>query len=275
MIEPDGARAARVAVAWADAEGWNPGLDDAERFQAADPGAFLFSERDGEVVATVSCALYGDGYAFVGFYIVRSDLRGRGIGSPLFERALDRAGDRVVGLDGVLAQQASYERRGFVLAHRNVRWRTTGGGARPAGLVELSSVPVEQLLAYDTAVFGCERERFLRAWIDRPTGHALACIDGGRLSGYGVLRPCRTGMKVGPLFADDRDVADALLSGLLAAAGPGAEVFVDMPAANPRTAELREGRAFEPSFETVRMYLNGRPPEDVRRVFGVTTFEFG
>jgi hypothetical protein len=31
----------------------------------------------------------------------------------------------------------------------------------------------------------------------------------------------------------------------------------------------------EPAFETVRMYLNGRPPEDVRKVFGVTTFEFG
>jgi GNAT superfamily N-acetyltransferase len=275
MIEPDAGHAAQVAVAWADAEGWNPGLDDAERFLAADPGAFLWAEREGQIVATVSCALYGGSYAFVGFYIVRSELRGGGIGSPLFERALDRAGDRVVGLDGVLAQQASYERRGFVLAHRNVRWRTTGGGARPEGLVELSEVPVEQLLAFDSAVFGCERERFLRAWIDRPAGHALAYVDGGKLTGYGVVRPCRTGMKVGPLFADERDVADRLLTGLLAAAGPDAEVFIDMPAANSRAGGLREGRVFEPSFETVRMYLNGRPPEDVRRVFGVTTFEFG
>jgi hypothetical protein len=80
----------------ADAEGWSPGLDDAERFLAADPDSFLAT-----------------------------------IGTPLFERALGRAGRRVVGLDGVLAQQASYERRGFVLAHRNVRWRTMGGGERP------------------------------------------------------------------------------------------------------------------------------------------------
>jgi len=114
--------AAHVAISMAAAEGWNPGLDDAERFLAADPDSFLATEREGETVATVSCVLYGDSYAFIGFYIVRSDLRGRGIGSPLFERALRRAGGRVVGLDGVLAQQASYERRGFVLAHRNVRW---------------------------------------------------------------------------------------------------------------------------------------------------------
>ncbi len=275
MSEANGGRAARVAVEWAGAEGWNPGLDDAERFVAADPGAFLWTEREGEVVATVSCALYGDSYAFVGFYIVRPDLRGRGIGSTLFERALERAADRAVGLDGVLAQQSSYERRGFVLAHRNVRWGTTGGGARPGGLVELSSVPFEQLLAFDAAVFGCERERFLRAWIDRPAPRALACIDGGRLSGYGVLRPCHAGMKVGPLFADDPEVADTLLTGLLAVAGPGSEVFIDMPAANPHAAELHEGRALEASFETVRMYLNGRPREDVQRVYGVTTFEFG
>jgi GNAT superfamily N-acetyltransferase len=269
------ARAAQTAVAWAEAEGWNPGLDDGERFLAADPDSFLATERGGEIVGTVSCALYGDRYAFIGFYIVRPDLRGRGIGSTLFDRALARADGRVVGLDGVLAQQGAYERRGFVLAHRNVRWRTIGGGDRPTGLVELSSVPFEQLLAFDAAVFGTRRGRFLRVWIDRPPGHALAFLRDGALAGYGVLRPCRVGTKVGPLLADDEDAADALLTGLVAAAGPDTEVFVDMPAANPHARHLRDARAMEPSFETVRMYLNGRPPEDVERIFGVTTFEFG
>src|SRR3954469_19772755 len=63
-------RAARVAISWADAEGWNPGLDDAERFLAADPDSFLATELHREIVATVSCALYGESYAFIGFYIV-------------------------------------------------------------------------------------------------------------------------------------------------------------------------------------------------------------
>jgi len=100
-------------------------------------------------------------------------------------------------------------------------------------------------------------------------------MRGGGLAGYGVVRPCHAGAKIGPLFADDRDVAEALLTGLLAAAGQGTEVFIDMPDTNARAAELRSRRAMEPSFETARMYLNGRPPEDVRKVFGVTTLEFG
>jgi GNAT superfamily N-acetyltransferase len=268
-------RIARTAVAWAAGEGWNPGLDDSERFMAADPGAFMAAERDGEIAGTVSCPLYGSGYAFIGFYIVRPELRGQGIGSPLFGRALDRAGERVVGLDGVLEQEASYAKRGFVLAHRNVRWRTEGGGGAPEGLVELSSVPFEELLAFDAPIFGTERESFLRPWVDRPAGHALACLDEGRLAGYAVLRACHTGMKVGPLFADGPEVAETLLAGMLAAAGPATEVFVDMPAANARAAVLRERREMEAGFETVRMYLNGRPPEDVERVFAVTSFEFG
>jgi GNAT superfamily N-acetyltransferase len=268
-------RTAQVAVAWAAAEGWNPGLDDGQRFLAADPDAFLATERDGEVVASVSCAVYGPGYAFIGFYIVRPDLRGRGLGRPLFDRALERADGRVVGLDAVPAQEATYGRCGFETSHRNVRWRTLGGGRRPAGLVELDALPAGQLVAYDTAVFGTERGRFLRAWIDRPPGHALAYVRGGELAGYGLVRACRTGVKIGPLLADDTDAAHVLLSGLLAAAGPGTEVFIDMPTANPATRELRAARVMDPVFETARMYLHGEPLEDLHRIFGVTTLEFG
>jgi hypothetical protein len=175
----------------------------------------------------------------------------------------------------VLEQQASYERRGFVLAHRNVRWRTAGGGDRPAGLVELASVPFSELLAFDTEVFGTERAQFLRVWTDRPPGQALACMRDGRLAGYGVLRRCRVGAKVGPLMADDEEVAQTLLAGLVATAGAGNDVFIDMPAANARATQIRAVYEMEPAFETARMYLNGRPQEDLQRVFGVTTLEFG
>jgi hypothetical protein len=85
----------------------------------------------------------------------------------------------------------------------------------------------------------------------------------------------RTGAKIGPLLADDVEAADALLTGLPAAAGPDTEVFVDMPTANPATRELRGTRAMEPVFETARMYLHGEPLEDLHRIVGITTLEFG
>jgi hypothetical protein len=133
-----------------------------------------------------------------------------------------------------------------VPSHRNVRWRTTGGVQRPSGLVELRSLPFGELLAFDAAIFGIERHRFLRAWIDRPPGHALACVKDGALAGYGVLRPCRVGAKVGPVLADDEEAADALLTGLLAAAGPGTEVFVDMPAREKCAPPARRSQRSRP-----------------------------
>jgi hypothetical protein len=149
-----------------------------------------------------------------------------------------------------------------------------GGGDRPRAVVELSSVPFERVAAFDAAVFGASRERFLRAWIERPPGQALACLSDRGLAGYGVVRPCRVGFKIGPLLADDGEVAGTLLRGLLAAA-PGREVFLDIPAANPRAESLRAGRETAPVFETARMYRDGRPAEDIERIFGVTTLEFG
>ena len=268
-------RAAHQAIEWAAAEGWNPGLDDEQRFVAADPDAFIAHGEDGELVGTVSCALYGPDYAFIGFYIVRSDRRGRGIGTELFDRALARAGDRAIGLDGVLEQQPVYASLGFELAHRNERWRGMGGGSAPDGLVPVADLAFDDLVGYDTEIFGAAREAFLRAWIDREPGRALAYTDGGRIRGYAVLRPCREGAKVGPLFADDPVVAAELLVGMRAAAGDGMPLFLDVPHANPAAVEIAAASLDGPVFETARMYRNGRPPEDIARVFGVTTFELG
>ena len=61
-------------------------------------------------------------FAFLGFYIVKPELRGRGYGLRLWQAGMARLGNRIVGLDEVIAQQENYKRSGFVLAHRNIRF---------------------------------------------------------------------------------------------------------------------------------------------------------
>ena len=69
-----------VAVEWAAAEGWNPGLDDLAAFHATDPGGFFLGWLDGEPVSSISVVRYGAGFGFLGFYIVRPEQRGTGAG---------------------------------------------------------------------------------------------------------------------------------------------------------------------------------------------------
>lgn len=105
-----------IAVDWAAAEGWNPGLADGACFAVADPNGFFIGELDGVPAATVSCVNYGASFAFLGFYIVRQDLRGCGYGLRMWNAAIAHAGPRVIGLDGVVAQQQNYQKSGFRLA---------------------------------------------------------------------------------------------------------------------------------------------------------------
>ena len=263
-----------LALDWAAAEGWNPGLHDAHCFYTADPEGFFLGLIDGVQIGCVSAVRYGSGFGFLGLYIVKAEHRGRGFGFALWRAALDHLGERVIGLDGVVAQQENYRKSGFRLAYRNVRRRGVGGGAAPGALTDLAAVPFDEIARYDGSVFSAPREAFLKPWISQPQAVALGAVDGQSLKGYGVLRACRQGFKIGPLFADDEETAERLFAGLLARA-PGAPVFLDTPEANPAAVALAARHGMAPVFETARMFKNGSPEMGLDRCFGVTSFELG
>jgi hypothetical protein len=264
-----------IAVDWAAAEGWNPGLADAACFATVDPDGFLIGELDGVPAATVSCVNYGASFAFLGFYIVRKDLRGRGYGLRLWNEAIAHAGPRVIGLDGVVAQQQNYVKSGFALAYANVRYGgiVAAPAAPAAGVIALGAVPIATVQADDATVFPAPRDAFLRVWVGSHGHVGRALVRDGRLAAWGVIRPCRKGCKVGPLVADDRAAAEAVLSALLASTG--GEVFLDVPSVNRDAVALAHDLGLAPVFETARMYTGAIPPLRLERVFGVTTFELG
>ena len=265
-----------LAVDWAAAEGWNQGLSDAACFAAPDAQGFFVGEIDGEPVATVSCVNYDDRFAFLGFYIVRERLRGRGHGLRIWNAAIAHAGARVIGLDGVVAQQDNYGKSGFQLAYANIRY---GGivavpGKPPADVVALDTIPFALVEADDATVFPARRSAFLRAWITTSGHVGRALVRDGKLAAWGVMRPCRTGCKIGPLVADDRAAAETIVRALLASADIG-EVFLDVPAVNREAIALAEALGLKPVLETARMYTGPIPPLRIDRVFGVTSFELG
>lgn len=262
-----------VVARWAGDEGWNPGLSDPACFFAQDPEGFFVGRLDGEPVSSVSVVTYGDDYAFLGFYLVRPDQRGRGHGLATWKTALAHAGERTVGLDGVVAQQDNYRQSGFAPAHRTFRY----SGVLPETAVPADVRPVDDaalLAAYDRACHPADRPRFLEHWLTADGHRALARIVDGRLTGYGVVRPGRDALRIGPLFADTAADARALFAGLAAEAA-GRELAVDVPEPNTAAVALVEEYGLTPSFETARMYTGPIRPYAAERVFGVTTLELG
>jgi len=97
----------------------------------------------------------------------------------------------------------------------------------------------------------------------------------GKLAGYGVIRKCRLGRKIGPLYADDPQVAELLFRSLQSTADSDEPVFLDIPEVNANAVALVERHHMPPMFETARMYRGKTPVIPLERVYGVTSFEIG
>jgi GNAT superfamily N-acetyltransferase len=266
-----------IAIDWAAAEGWNPGLYDADCFYAADPSGFLIGLVGDEPIATLSAVKYGDSFGFLGCYIVKPEYRGKGYGIQIWNAGLAYLRGRTIGLDGVVEQQGNYRKSGFTLAYKNLRYQGTGDGAFPtdSGIVPLSTIPFDEIDTYDKPFFPSNRTQFLRCWIDQPQSTALGIRRNHKLVGYGAMRICRSGYKVGPLLADSQELASHLFSALKAHAPAGAPIFLDTPAVNPAAIDLAKQHNMTVAFETARMYIGKCPDFPVERLFGVMTFELG
>ncbi len=264
-----------LAVRWAAQEGWNPGLRDAACFWEADPEGFFVGLYEGEPVAVIAAVNYG-GFGFVGLYIVRPDMRGRGYGHALWRHALARLDGVTLGLDAVTAQEATYARSGFVTAHASIRfcWDQPPDPCVAERLVPLEEVPLQDVLDYEAQCFPAARAGFMRCWTTMPNARGLAVVRGGEFLGFGVVRTCEEGSKIGPLFAEDCEIAETLLLGLGAAAEQ-TPVFLDVPETNVRGVHLAAHYGMTEVFRTVRMYRGPEPDSDVFKIFGVTSFELG
>jgi hypothetical protein len=144
----------------------------------------------------------------------------------------------------------------------------------PDGVVYIAAVRFEELLEYDARMFPVPRPQFLSYWIDQPDGAALAVVEDGNRAGYGVIRKCRIGYQIGPLFANNTQIAETLFAALRSTV-PGEPIFLDTPEVNPAAIDLAERHHLNVMFETVRMYSNGEPALPLNCVFGVTSFELG
>lgn len=265
----------QTALDWADAEGWNPGLHDAKAFYYTDPDGFFMATIHGQPAGIISAVAYDQGYGFIGFFIVRPEFRGSQLAMLLGRKAFNYLGNRIVGLDGVVERLENYKAFGFQVAHHNTRFSGLAEGEMDENIVSLHDIPFNKLLDYDQYITGFQRKTFLTHWINQPGCHAFCYPDkAGNLQGYGVIRPCRTGYKIGPLFANNQQIARQLF-GSLCHSVQNCNVYIDIPEHNHLSVKMALEAGMTKVFSTARMYLHGTPSSRDSSMFGITSFELG
>ena len=164
---------------------------------------------------------------FWGFYIVDKEYRDKGYGIELTNALLAYMGSRNVGMDGVIEMCDKYQSLGYKFAHNNARFRIErlGFNLKPnMNIIPAQQINFVHLVAYDKKHFPAYRSAFLRAWIEQKNALAVGFISEDGIQGYGVIRACREGYKIGPLFADTPEIADTLFQ-YLATFAKGQAIF--------------------------------------------------
>ena len=269
-----------MLIDWADNEGWNPGLSDADIFWATDSGGFIAAELDGAMVGGGSIVSYGGRFGFMGFFIIHPAHRGQGLGNMLWHSRLQRLIKRlqtpaVIGMDGVFDMQPYYAKGGFEFSGRDLRFETIAQSfPLPDQIEELAGIEFTEIDAYDRAHFPAPRSEFLCRWLEQPGVHALGSVREGGLAGFGVMRPCRKGYKIGPLFADNPEIAEDLFRALSTQV-PGEIIYIDVPETNQAAMLLTQRHGMREVFGCAKMYLGPKPVLPEAEIFAVTSFELG
>ncbi|MCG8373828.1 MAG: hypothetical protein MI700_09855 [Balneolales bacterium] len=287
MVEPDDLTLQQLDIGgvknlldWARKEGWNPGKHDFEVFWNTDPDGFYGFYLDDRLIAGGSVVSYDGEYGFMGLFIVDPHFRENGIGRKLWylrrDLLLRRLKDGApIGMDGVVDMQPFYSEGGFEIAFKDERYERLGMTAvLSQNISVIQDGDFDEIEEYDKHCFGFRRTEFLKHWLVLPGSKAFKYSVGNKLQGYAVIREVDSGFKIGPLFADNEEVAEELYKSCLNSA-VDQPVYLDIPTTNKAAVNLVQKYGARYVFECARMYYGNEPDVHLHKVFGITTFELG
>ena len=267
---PDGLRLCRAA-------GWNQTARDWARFLDETPDGARIAMTEGRVVGTAATIRYGGACAWIGMVLVDPAMRGRGIGTRLFDEALGRLSDiPVARLDATPAGYPLYRKRGFAEEHRVHRMTNTSGAPRRAPAAGVRAVRPDDLarmLPLDLAAFGAGRESMLRWMLEGAPQMAWLAEEGTRVRGFVLGRRGHVFEHVGPVIAEDADTAASLT--LAALAVTSRPVVLDATPHVPGWLERLRALGFVEQRELIRMTKGAAPATDRQRQFAILGPEFG
>ncbi len=258
------------------AAGWNQTARDWDAL--LEQGLFRVALRGERVVGTGGAVVYGRKLAWVAMILVDPDERRQGIGTRLVQDVVSRLGHvEVVGLDATPAGAQVYGQLGFTDRGGFARMERPAGaqhGAVPGGVGPLTDADLAEVGPKDRAVFGADRMPLLRWALSLAPGYAWRARRSSGFGGYVFGRHGHRTEHLGPLVAEDEEVASSLLMAALSAS-PASVFTVDVPE-EPLWLERLQRLGFQLQRTFRRMILGDAPlPGDPRPRFALFGPELG
>jgi len=286
-----------IRANWLVPEGWSGIKYTLAAAYANDREGFFILEKNQQKIASISVVTYPEiNFAYIGFYLVVKNLRGQGYGKLLITKAIEHAkeilGITSFGLNCVEDAVSMYQKYGFQVATVDEFWKYTAGitvnsktntsDQEYSNLDKIDDQLFSELTRFDASVLGAHRTEFLRNFVLKPNTITVISQDSGKINGYGVISErepavieANKSYKLGPLYADNGFIADAILEQLVAIAKPGESVYLETPGNNPVAASVVKALGFEKIGVQSKMFKGEEPNFDIKRIFAYSSIAIG
>ena len=248
-------------------------------FFAVDKNGFFASQLGDQTIGCIFVVRHTEDLAFIGYYYVYEQYRGKGYGEQMWKEALELASlpeNCNIGLTAFAAKQHIYEIIGYkpcwavldmvMVTSEALAILSSNQRAPQVKILPASKAKFEDVLKYDAQVYGFSRDRFLEKWLSAPNCHAFVALDKEeRVTGYTVVRTIfrPKSWRIGPLFADDSITATGLyhaVFGTVDTVHRSGNVYVQVPhrgEVNRQAVEIVQNLSGKLQRTFVRMYTKG------------------
>lgn len=270
---------------WLIPEGW-PGMKyTLAATYANDKNGFYLLEKDGQKIACISVVTYpAIKFAYIGFYVVIKPMRSQGYGKLLINKAIQHAtanlGIKSFALNCVESAVPMYQKYGFEVVTIDEFWKYTANSNPNKfndDIVELEYLTqdlLSELIKFDAEILGAERKDFLQEFLFKPNTITVISQIDGKINGYGVISEREPAIeepnksyRVGPLYASNSDLAEAILKQLITIAGANESVFLETPGNNQLAIALVKKLGFEKTGQQPKLFKGVVPNFDIERMF--------
>ena len=278
---------------WLIPEGW-PGMKfTLTATYANDRDGFYLLEKDGQKIASISVVTYPEiKFAYIGFYIVTKPFRNQGYGKLLITKTMqhttEKLGITAFGLNCVESAVSMYQKYGFTVTTVDEFWKYTAveHASKPINeIINLNNLDqnlLRDVIDFDASVLGAQRTGFITEFLFKPNTVIVIVQEDDKIQGYGIISEREPAIveqyksyRIGPLYANDTDLAQAILKQLITVAEPHESVFLETPGNNIDAVALVKLFGFERTGVQPKMFKGIATNLDIKKVFCYSSIAIG
>lgn len=178
----------------------------------------VIEDINGEIVGCILWWDYGKDYATVGLVVVPDHMQGNGLGRKLMDTVISQTGARNLQLVATIAgkrlyQQCGFQEKSFIYQVQGHLSATVRPISAEVSLKPLDNSTLQDVLALDKAAYQCLRGALLKAIAEM--GEGVVAYRGTDAVGFAIIRESGRGQTIGPVIANDENIAQALVNELL------------------------------------------------------------